>query len=87
MRHGPVNELRYHVGLDLGKSNDFSALIVVREEVTYSAQRDPETLEFCCTQKLSVPFAERLQLGTPYTAVVRRVRVACACPSFAPSPS
>ena len=47
-----------YIGLDLGQRQDFSALAVVQRQ----------------TPRLIVRHLERLRLGTPYTAVVDRIR-------------
>ncbi|HUQ94672.1 MAG TPA: hypothetical protein VM120_23530 [Bryobacteraceae bacterium] len=57
-----------YAGLDLGKMGDPSALAVVQRE---ELLRPWEEASFC---GLLVRYLERIPLGTPYTAVVERVR-------------
>ena len=49
----------YFLGLDLGQKRDYSALVVV---------------ERAAHEKIDVRYIERMPLGTPYPAVVDRVR-------------
>ncbi len=56
----------FYVGLDLGQRQDFSALAVVeREEQRFAWMAG--------TRELSVRHLERMELGTPYPRVVKRV--------------
>jgi len=56
----------FYVGLDLGQRQDFSALAVVeREERRFEWMPAP--------RELSVRHLERMELGTPYPRVVKRV--------------
>jgi hypothetical protein len=56
----------FYVGLDLGQRQDFSALAVVeREEQRFEWMAAPRAL--------SVRHLERMELGTPYPRVVKRV--------------
>ena len=54
----------YYLGLDLGQKRDYSALVVVER-----IERD----------RLTVRYIERMPLGTPYPAVVERVREIVRC--------
>ena len=57
----------YYVGLDLGQKQDFTAVAVVeREEQRLAWMPAPSSLQ--------VRHLERMELGTPYTEVVERVR-------------
>jgi hypothetical protein len=56
----------FYVGLDLGQRQDFSALAVVeREEQRFAWMAGP--------REVSVRHLERMELGTPYPRVVKRV--------------
>ena len=56
-----------YAGLDLGQRQDFSALAVVeREEPRFAWMTPPR-------RELSVRHLERMELGTPYPLVVKRV--------------
>src|SRR5580704_7056784 len=57
----------YFIGLDLGQKQDYSAVAVVERE-----ERWPE-FRSAGPRRLHVRHLERLALGTPYAAVVRRV--------------
>ena len=58
----------YYVGVDLGQKRDHTAIVVVEK---LEAHRPWNSVEFL---GLRVRLAERIALGTPYTAVVERVR-------------
>lgn len=57
----------FYIGVDLGQRCDFTALSVVEREEGYRAWMEP------LYKGLTVRFLERMALGTPYTAVARRV--------------
>jgi len=58
----------FYLGLDLGKKQDYSAIAVVERYEPIHAWQAPAGTE------LMVRHLERLPLGTPYPAVVERVR-------------
>ncbi len=60
---------RFFVGLDLGKQRDHSAIAVVERLETPQLHLAPALYG-----GLAVRYVERLPLGTPYPAVVERVR-------------
>jgi hypothetical protein len=49
----------FYIGVDLGKSRDFTAIAIVEEERVYRG--------------LAVPWLETIPLGTPFTAVIERI--------------
>ena len=65
-----MNE-EYFAGLDLGQSQDFTALAVV-ERVELTGERDAVTWAFKKTTALRLRHLERLPLGTPYPDMVER---------------
>ena len=66
--------VRLFVGLDLGQSRDPSALAVIERAELISDQIDYMTYERLRSWRWRVLFLERIRLGTPYPAVVQRVR-------------
>jgi hypothetical protein len=57
----------FYIGVDLGQRVDFTAIAVVERGERVRAWREPLYLG------LAVRWLERMPLGTPYTAVARRV--------------
>ena len=55
---------RYFVGLDLGKSQDHSALVVVERDEIYQEEMDYVTYERRRRRRYRVRFLERAPLGT-----------------------
>jgi hypothetical protein len=56
----------FYVGLDLGQRRDFSALAVVERE-------EPKFEWVAAPRELSVRHLERMDLGSPYPRIVKRV--------------
>ena len=58
----------YYIGVDLGKSHDHTAIVIVErvEADVYNLQRE--------VLRLDLRYAERVALGTPYTVVTERIR-------------
>ena len=68
-------ETGFHfIGLDLGKSRDYSALAVVERTEVSLGERDPATFELRVARRYRIRYLERVRLGTPYPDVVERVR-------------
>jgi hypothetical protein len=65
---------RFFVGLDLGQSQDHSALAVVERDEIQSGEMDYATYERPRVRRFRMQFVERLALGTAYPTVVERVR-------------
>jgi len=65
---------QYFVGLDLGQSQDFTAIAVL-ERAELSGDWDPAMYAWRKTIALRLRHLERVPLGTPYTEVVDRVVV------------
>jgi hypothetical protein len=74
MEFGTGDSTRYFVGLDLGQSQDHSALAVVERDEVLLDEMDYATYERQRARRYRVRFLERLALGTPYPRVVDRVR-------------
>ena len=62
----------YFVGVDFGKSRDFTAIAVVERAETTGAW-DPAKFAWKKVVSLQLRYLERVALGTPYTDVIRRV--------------
>ena len=58
----------FYVGMDLGQSQDYTAIAVVERREVMLAYRTP------MFHSVAVRHVERLALGTPYAGVVARVR-------------
>jgi len=75
------HDVQHALGLDLGKSNDPSALTVVRQLTPYSKgkkRKHPcrpglKITKDCGTPRYEVVWIEQFDLGTPYTEIVERV--------------
>jgi len=69
-------EVSYFLGLDLGQSNDRSALCVLERTLT-KAERSK--VDFSCDPlaRYDVRHLERPELGTPYPKIVERVSRVC----------
>jgi len=67
---------RYYLGVDLGKEQSHSAMVVVeRAELVYRQEmRDPVTMQFPTETRYFVRHAERFPLGVPFTDVATRIR-------------
>ena len=65
---------RIFVGLDLGQSQDPSALSIVERAEVFPGEMDWVTYERRRPLRFRVLYLERLLLGTPYPRVVERVR-------------
>ncbi len=59
--------------VDLGQAQDFTAVAVV-ERVEIVGAWDPMMVAYRRYAELRTRFLERMELGTPYPEVVRRVR-------------
>ena len=67
---GIQDSIRYFVGLDLGQSQDHSALAVVERDEILLDEMDHATYERRRARRFRVRFLERLALGTAYPRVV-----------------
>ena len=73
--------MAYIVGVDLGQSCDYTALCVLQQERRVHAEKPDETqTHYLCSH------LERIPLGTPYTAIVIRVRALLSTPPLPGSP-
>ena len=73
---------RYFVGVDLGQSQDFTALAVV-ERAVGSGEWDPVMATWPKVVTLNLRFLDRMELGTPYPEVVDRVARMTRCGELA----
>jgi hypothetical protein len=60
-------------GLDLGRRQDHSALVILERAVVPLQRRDPVTWEELSCLRFILRHAERLPLGLPYLQVVHRI--------------
>jgi hypothetical protein len=58
----------FYLGIDIGKSQDHTAIAIVERADPHLAWLDPEF------DRLTLRYAERVPLGTPYPQVVEHVR-------------
>jgi hypothetical protein len=63
-----VGAVRYFVGLDLGQTQDFTALAVLTRPVVTAKERPQDR-----QPPYAVPHLQRFPLGTPYPAIVTAV--------------
>lgn len=63
----------FTIGLDLGQSQDYTALVVLERFLLPIPEIDPQTGNQRVVVRYEIPFMERPPLGTPYTAIVERV--------------
>ena len=75
--------VRIFAGLDLGQSRDPSALSVLERADLVLDEIDYVTYERRRERRFRVLFVERMRLGTPYPAVVERVRQVMRGPRMA----
>src|SRR5215204_3183466 len=66
-------ERTWTIGLDLGQSQDFTALVVLERFLQPLPEIDPQTGNQKTVVRFEIPFMERPPLMTPYTAIVERV--------------
>ena len=71
----------YFVGLDLGKSHDFTALVVV-ERREFAGEWDAVGYAYRKETGLCVRYVERIPLGTAYLEIVARVGRVMRSPSL-----
>ncbi|HYP13022.1 MAG TPA: hypothetical protein VEQ63_03790 [Bryobacteraceae bacterium] len=69
---------RWIVGVDLGQRQDYSAVAALEVHEAAYDERDPITADFRRELRYRVRLAERVQLETPYTELVRRLRAMTA---------
>lgn len=72
---------RYYVGVDLGQSQDYTAIAVV-ERAELKGAWDPEEFAWRKVVKLRLRHLERVPLGTPYTEVVERAALVTRAPQI-----
>lgn len=67
-----MNRARYFIGLDLGQSQDFTAIAIL-ERVELIGPWDPELYAHKKMAAMRLRYLERLPLGTPYPEIVEQV--------------
>ena len=77
-----TEEKRWFAGIDLGQSQDHTAVVIL-ERATTGGDRDPLTCMPSTETTYNVRHLERMKLGTPYQAVVERIRVMVEAPALA----
>ena len=83
-RTQPAGEAKnWFAGVDLGQSQDHTAIVVVERVIATSWARDPASCERIQETLFNVRHAERLKLGTSYQNVVERVRSIVESPVLA----
>lgn len=65
---------RFHIGLDLGRTQDYTAISILERSLLRSQQHEPVEHRFISYDTLSVVYLYRFPLRTPYPEVVERVR-------------
>lgn len=64
---------KFHVGVDLGKHEDHTAIVVVEDALLALATRDPLTFDWQVKRETYVRKVERVKLHTEYEKVIERV--------------
>src|SRR5262245_41254435 len=78
--HDPLAPKPTHiVGLDLGQSHDYTALVILERTLLPETEDDPRTL----VSHYAVRHIKRWQLKTPYTTIVEEVVQLVATPPLA----
>jgi len=72
---------RFFVGVDLGQAQDYTAIAVL-ERAELVGEWDPVMFANRKSTILRVRHLERVELGTPYPEVVRRVRDVARAPDL-----
>jgi hypothetical protein len=83
VRQAAAGAAHYFVGLDLGKSQDHSALAVVERDEIFEGEMGYVTYTRRRRRRYRVRFLERARLGTSYPNVVERVREVTQRPALA----
>jgi hypothetical protein len=65
---------RFYIGVDLGQSQDYTAVAVVERDELVFPERDPVTYAFRKETRFHLRFAERVPLGAPYAEVADYVK-------------
>jgi hypothetical protein len=73
---------KWFIGVDLGQSQDHTAVAVLDRATGVTAEFDPVTHAYAAETTYNVRHLERMKLGTPYQAVVERVRSLVESPVF-----
>ena len=79
--HKTMYRADYLAGLDLGQSQDFTALVVV-ERAELKGEWDPVAYAYRKETALRLRNLERMPLGTPYPEMVERVREVMGWPEL-----
>jgi hypothetical protein len=66
--------IEYFIGLDLGQSQDYTAIAVIEKERLLTGERDAGTREWKTETRWNLRHMDRPSLGTPYPAIVDRVK-------------
>ena len=64
---------RCHIGVDLGKKQNHSAIVVVEQLVVTTGRRNPMSFEPIWERRMTATHIEQLKLGVEYTAIVERL--------------
>ena len=78
----PPSDRRYLFGLDLGQSQDYSALVIIERSVIVCGPRDPISYAYPSKLRWVVRHVKRFALGTPYTEVTNAVAELLRHPSI-----
>jgi hypothetical protein len=74
--------MRYFVGLDLGQASDYTAIAVLEQRSEAAAPSMYERPRAAPPARYDCRHLERVKLGTPYPAVVERVRTLLHAPAL-----
>jgi hypothetical protein len=68
-----IHTARYHVGVDLGQRRDFTAIVVIQDQLLMTGRRCPRTFAPVLLRRRQVLLAKRVGLGTEYQKIVDTV--------------
>jgi hypothetical protein len=69
-----IEQRKWFTGVDLGQSQDHTAVVVLERVITEAPEYDAVTRSRLTEANFNVRHIERMKLGTPYQAVVERIK-------------
>ncbi len=77
-----MNQRSFHIGVDLGKCVNHTAVVVVEQRVVPTGKKDPVTFEQIRERQIVVRMAERVKLGTGYFEIAGELERLTNCAEF-----
>jgi hypothetical protein len=82
MERNHAEQRKWFIGVDLGQSQDHTAIVVLDRVTVPVSGPDAVVPPSACETTYNVRHLERMKLGTPYQAVVERIRTLVENPVF-----